>query len=102
MGIQGDAQDLCAILDWTTRFWSRSDSYTWTNEFRFAVCQASKVLCASFEDADYDHRRYHMLAEIDYARRPSNAQEVRPFHILFLTQHLLIVLRMTLIVTEAF
>jgi len=76
MGVQGDVKDLSTILDWTTRFWSRSDSFTWTQEFRLAVCQASKALCRSFEDAELEHRRFHMLTDVDYDVSPSWEQDV--------------------------
>lgn len=78
IGVQGDVKDLCTILNWTTRFWSRSDSFTWNWEFRFAVCKASRDLCRSFEDAEFEHRRYHMQTEVDYDEYRSIEQDVSP------------------------
>jgi hypothetical protein len=76
MGVQGDVKDLCTILAWTTRFWSRADSFTWSQNFRLAVCRASRDLCRGFEEAELEHRRYHMLTEVDYDEYPSSEQDV--------------------------
>ncbi|KAJ5496278.1 hypothetical protein N7463_008265 [Penicillium fimorum] len=62
----GDVYDLCAILEWTGRFWSHGESLRWNSSFRFAVCEASKELCLRFEHAEITHRRFHMLTAIDW------------------------------------
>jgi hypothetical protein len=78
IGIQGDVKDLCTMIKWTRRFWSRADSFTWTWDFRYAVCKASKDLCRCFEDAEFEHRRVHMQTEVDYDEYQSEDQEVSP------------------------
>ncbi|KAJ5807590.1 hypothetical protein N7447_011046 [Penicillium robsamsonii] len=73
LGMLGDVYDLCAILEWTGRFWSRSETLSWNSSFRVAVCEASKELCLTFEHAEMTHRRFHMLTSIDW-EDPSEQQ----------------------------
>ncbi|KAJ5189864.1 hypothetical protein N7491_008093 [Penicillium cf. griseofulvum] len=66
LGMLGDVYDLCAILEWAGKFWSRRETLYWNSSFRLAVSEASKELCLRFEHAEISHRRFHMLSGIDW------------------------------------
>ncbi|KGO77190.1 hypothetical protein PITC_024320 [Penicillium italicum] len=66
IGMLGDVYDLCAILEWAGKFWSRHADLYWKMAFRLAICEATKALCLKFEDAERSHRRSHMLSGIDW------------------------------------
>ncbi|OQE35170.1 hypothetical protein PENCOP_c014G02891 [Penicillium coprophilum] len=66
LGMLGDVYDLCTILEWASRFWSRDETFYWNSSFHLAVCEASKELCLGFEHVEMTHRRVHMLTAIDW------------------------------------